>query len=190
MKKLLFVLFILCCAIAGYTQPSLLHKETDQKGSVIFAEFRTDSVSEPISKSKQLLQQLHALEQDEEFVLTESKTDELGFTHHYFNQYYKGIRVAYSSYSVHGRNNVINTVNGTYNKVGKVATVAELTEKEALDYATRFINAKVYKWEVPEEEQWLKVNYNESYYPKGELVVVKDRLKTNQQFRLAWQFNV
>lgn len=172
MKKSLLLLLTLCYAFISYAQPGLLRYETDAKGSIIFGEFRTDTVPKPMSESKELLRKLHALEQDEEFVLTDSKTDEMGFTHHYFDQYYKGIRVAYSSYSVHGKNDIVNTANGTYNRIGKVVTVTELTEKEALDYAIRFVGAKVYKWEIPEEEWWLKANYNETYYPKGELVIV------------------
>lgn len=73
-----------------------------------------------MNDAKPLLKKLLALEQDDDFVLTASKSDELGFAHQYFDQYYKGIRVAYSSYSVHGKNNVINTANGTFNRVGKV----------------------------------------------------------------------
>ncbi|WP_080903391.1 M4 family metallopeptidase [Parabacteroides sp. Marseille-P3160] len=189
MKKFLFLLLMTSFAVMSYSQSGLIRKETDNKGALTFAEFQIDS-ARPMNESRQFLKQLNTLGKDEDFILTDSRTDKLGFTHYYFNQYYKGIRVAYSSYSVHGKDNLINTVNGTYNKVGEVPTIAKLSEKEALAYATRSVGAKVYKWEIPEEEHWLKENYNESYYPKGELVIVKDRLITNQQFRLAWKFDV
>lgn len=188
MKSLLLFLIASGYTLTMYAQSNLFSKEVDKTGAIIFAEFHSGSAA--MDSSKQLMAQLHALGEGEEFVLTGNKTDELGFTHHYYSQYYKAIRVAYASYSVHGMGNVATTANGTYINVGNVNTEAKLTEKEALAYATRFINAKVYKWEVQEEERWLQENFNESYHPKGELVVVKDRLKTNLQFLMAWTFNI
>jgi Zn-dependent metalloprotease len=173
-----------------YGQSKVIRQETDKAGNLTFAEFETDSVH-TMKESKLLLKQMLDLGKDEEFVLTNSKTDELGFIHHYYDQHYKGIRVAYSSYSVHGnKEESVNTMNGTYNKIGDIVTVAQLKEKDALAYAMQYVDAETYKWEIPEEEQWLKEYYNQSYYPKGELVIVKDRLKTNEAFRLAWKFDV
>ena len=189
MKRNLLVLLITCYTFIAYSQSGIIWKETDSKGNVVFAEFNKDSV-EITKESGQILKKLHALGEDEEFILTDSRTDNLGFTHLYFNQYYKGIRVAYLTYSLHGKNNEISTANGTYNRVDYVNTVAELTEKEALACVIRFVSADMYKWEVPEEELWLKEYYNESFFPNGELVIIMDRLKTNQQFRLAWKFDL
>ena len=189
MKKLLLVVLASSFTLLSFSQTEFIRKEKDTKGSVIFAEVQKDSAI-TIKESKQFLKKLHTMESAEEFVLAKTKTDELGFTHQYFDQYYNGVRVAYSNYSVHGKDDVINTANGTYNKIGKVVTVAKLSEREALDYAVRFIDAEVYKWELPKEEQWQGEYNDESHYPQGELVIVKDRLKTDSLFRLAWKFDI
>ena len=189
MKKLLFLSVVLSSVFMSYSQTEFIRKEKDFKGSVIFVEIQRDSIKS-MKESVSFLKQLHSVSSTEEFVLGKMETDELKFTHQYYDQYYKGIRVAYSNYSVHGRGDIINTANGTYNKVGEVNIVPKLSEKEALNDAIRFIGAETYKWELPEEERWLKEYYNRSYYPEGELVIVKDRLKTDSQFRLAWKFNI
>jgi hypothetical protein len=54
MKRILFLMLILCYAFMGYSQSGLLRKETDNKGMVTFAELRTDSASQKMSNSKQL----------------------------------------------------------------------------------------------------------------------------------------
>lgn len=190
MKKIILSLMASLGMAICYAQPELIQKELNSAGTVSFAEFPTDTLQKQMSNAKAVLKDLLALQPDDDFVLADSKSDELGFTHYYYTQYYKGIRVAYGSYAVHGKNNIVHTANGTYNRITKVVTTPKIQEREALSYATRYINAKTYKWEIPEEEAWLKANYGESYYPKGELVIVKDKLITNQQFRLAWKFDV
>ena len=52
------------------------------------------------------------------------------------------------------------------------------------------MNAEIYKWQIPEEEQWIKEYFNDTYYPVGELVIVKDRLKTDSNYRLAYRFDI
>lgn len=116
MKKIPLLVLSCFVALTGFAQPGVVRKETNSQGVVIFAEFRPDS-TRSMTASQDLLRQIHAIQPDEEFKLTERKTDELGFTHLYFNQYYKGIRVAYSTYAVHGKNNMINTINGTARRV-------------------------------------------------------------------------
>lgn len=48
----------------------------------------------------------------------------------------------------------------------------------------------MYVWQIPEEEAWIKEYYNDTYYPKADLVIVKDKLKTDTTFRLAYRFDV
>lgn len=116
MKKIVLPVFILLYAAVSYAQPGLLRKEADKQGVVIFAEFRTDSVPESMSESKQLLKQLLDAEQYDELTVTDSKTDELGFTHQYYSQYYKGVRVAYGNYAVHSKGGVVSTASGTFQR--------------------------------------------------------------------------
>jgi Zn-dependent metalloprotease len=93
-------------------------------------------------------------------------------------------------FSVHAVNDNIESVLGNFEPVGDVPVTASLSEKEALSSALKYIGADVYKWQIPEEEAWIKEYYNDSYYPKGELVIVKDQLKTNSEYRLAYKFSI
>lgn len=189
MRKFIHLVLFFGCTLTGYAQ-TLIQKEVNSKGQLTFARLRTDSVPKLMSQSKQLLKELLKTTSNDEFILATTKTDDLGYTHEYFSQYYKGIRVAYASYAVHGKDGLARYLNGTFHKLGNIIVTPKLTEKAALDAARLFIGAKTYSWEVPNEEEWLKTNYNKSYYPRGELVIVQDRLKGTYKFRLAWKFNI
>lgn len=65
-----------------------------------------------------------------------------------------------------------------------------MEESQALEKVLSFVNAKKYKWEDAAMERFAKQNSqnpNATYYPKGELVIVKDSLNN---FQLAWKFVV
>jgi hypothetical protein len=56
-----------------------------------------------------------------------------------------------------------------------------LDEKKCLDLALKFINADVYKWQLPEEEanaryefEVEKIRKSPTYYPKGELKIIPE----------------
>lgn len=66
----------------SYAQSEFARKETDNKETVIFAEFQKDS-AKTIKEAKTLLKQIIAVDKNEEFVLTDTQTDKLGFTHQY-----------------------------------------------------------------------------------------------------------
>ena len=57
----------------------------------------------------------------------------------------------------------------------------KLTEEQALRFALKYIGAEIYKWQIVDEENWLKENFDESYFPKGELVIIKDFLNNTEE---------
>lgn len=101
-----------------------------------------------------------------------SKRDEYGYDHHYYQQFYKGIRVEFGAYAVHGKSNSVLSINGNFHPVKNVDVAVAVSEVDALKYALNYIGAKKYKREIPEEEAWIKKNFNSTYSPKGELVIV------------------
>ncbi|MGN6800968.1 MAG: M4 family metallopeptidase [Ginsengibacter sp.] len=79
-------------------------------------------------------------------------------------------------------------MNGHYANVSLPSVKLTLDEKQALTKALAFVNAKKYKWQDPAMEEFAKTNSGDSnatYYPKGELLIVRDSLKS---FQLAWKF--
>lgn len=191
--KLYLLVTLSCFALNVFAQTKFLQKETDEKNNITFARFSTDTAVQPLSKSVELLKNLYLTRRDDEMKISEKRNsiqDELGYTHQFHQQYYKGIKVEGGEFSVHALKGNIENVLGNFQPVGNVVVTPKLSEAQALKFALKHIDAEVYKWQIPEEEAWIKEYYNVSYYPKSELVIVKDRLKTDSIYCLAYRFDI
>jgi|GEM_PF-569956 len=188
------VLFLSCIGFHCIAQTRFIQKELDHNGNVSYAKLRTDSAPQPLSKSAELLKNMYSMRTTDELKPSEVRKemrDELGSTHQYYQQYYKNVKVENGEVSVHSdKFGNIETIFGYYESEGEVDTEPKLSEAQALKYALEHIGAEVYKWQIPEEEQWIKEYFNDTYYPVGELVIVKDRLKTDKIYRLAYRFDI
>ena len=108
-----------------------------------------------------------------------TETDQLGFVHEKFQQYYKGIKVERATYTAHARRGELESLSGKFTKTGGVNTTPALDAKAALGRALAFVGAKEYAWDTENDA---------SLRPKGELVIVPgDR---SGQPVLAWKFNI
>lgn len=119
------------------------------------------------------------------------QSDNLGFTHIRYFQTVNGIPVHNAMFLVHQKGNKIYSINGILDPSAAISTTASITEAQALTYALAKINADVYKWELPAEENWIKKiedNPSATFYPKGALEIIKN--KTSKQYRLAYKFNI
>lgn len=120
--------------------------------------------------------------------------DELGFTHERMSQTYNGVRVEGGEYIVHSKDGFVQTANGMFFDGITVNTTPALSKDDAVAKAKAFVGATTYKWEIPGEEEWLKIsthNPNATFYPQGELVVVcrnGDILK--KDYVLAWKLDI
>jgi len=92
MKKILILLFFLT-NIVTQAQEGILLKEINKSGSISFAKFHPDS-SVHISQSEILLNKVLRLKTEDKFNISKTETDNIGITHQFYNQYYKGIKVA------------------------------------------------------------------------------------------------
>ncbi len=129
---------------------------------------------------------------DNELRAGKQQQDELGYTHRWHTQYYRGVPVEYGTYVVHARNQAIETANGEVFNIKNLSTTPALDEKAALQKALATINALVYKWQIPIEEQGIKAiknDKNATFYPKGELLITHDS-KNNDLGRLAYKFAI
>src|SRR5205814_747855 len=129
-------------------------------------------------------------------VLVSSTTTKQGLQADRYAQYFKGIKVEYSSFTVASKNNVVGYVSSNYYKApGDASPSPSVSEREALKRALAIVQARKYMWQDPGHEAVLKKmtgNADTSFYPKGSLVWVEDMLATNadRQLHLAWVFNV
>lgn len=125
-----------------------------------------------------------------------SEKDNLGFEHFRYQQTYSGIPVELAVYVMHVSNGTVSSQNGKWVKdfPADLQTTASLSKATALKYATAFIGAKTYKWELASEEAFIKREQNDpnaTFYPKGELVYYSGEGDvTPANLRLAYKFDI
>jgi len=128
------------------------------------------------------------------FHLINSSTDEIGFVHYRYQQMFNGIPVEGTMFILHSKNGKIISMNGELFNNISLGKYPSLNEQAALNYALSDVNASLYKWQIPAEENHLKSeqkNLTATYFPKGELVYVS--VNGNlllENLRLAWKFDI
>lgn len=126
--------------------------------------------------------------------LKRRENDKFGFTHSRYTQTYAGIPVENGEYIVHERNGSVASVNGMWMDGIQVNTIPALSESQALAYATAYIGASLYKWQIENGDKDLKLIMNDenaTWFPKGELVImVKNNDLMKREYRLAWKFDI
>jgi bacillolysin len=131
----------------------------------------------------QVLRQQLSLTNADQMVQRAADTDQLGFVHQRFAQYYQGIRVEHADYLVHSKGGTVESINGDFERITNLNTTPSLGEKAALTSALSHVGARTYMWQTGEANA-------ESYKPTGELVIVRDTRTENGPQVLAWKFNV
>jgi Zn-dependent metalloprotease len=128
------------------------------------------------------------------FVLQNTQTDLKGDVHYRYCQTYLGIPILGSTYIVHTSNNEVYSFNGEIISSSDIAAVASISEEAALSYALSEMNATIYKWQIPSEENLLKQTTGDptaTYYPKGELYLVPEGGDLKSKYlRLAYRFDI
>ncbi len=160
-KYIIFLSLILLCFnvySSNGQQNDTLKIERNNQGIVNFAHFRPDPTRKIQDGTNFLKTFLHA-KPDDEFRLIKETTDELGFSHLRFQQYYKGVKVENSEYLIHGKDGIIETINGDFKHVNLSSVVPSINEEQALAKALDYVNAKKYKWEDEAYEEFKKTEY-------------------------------
>lgn len=192
MKKLLVFIFIMF-SINGHSQQKILVKEIDAQGVIKHLVFDNSESYIPLEKAEQLLQDSLKLQKKDKLILVTEIEDELGFTHQSYEQLYDGIKVEDGRYGVCSRNGKIEHIYGEFKKVGDVDMIPGISEKEALGKAIDKIKATRYSWQIPSMESDIITSDNilaGTIYPKGEMIVCRDVIKTKSIYRLAYKFEI
>lgn len=185
---MLFLNSILVKAQVGDT----LEIQRTENGHISFARFKFDN-NRKLERGTNFLKNVLHTKPDDEFLLLKDTTDNLGISHKSYQQYYGGIKVENAEYAVHGKNGVIEIINGDFQDIVLPSITPLITEEMALGNALNYVNAKKYKWQDISMENLIKAtsqNFNATYYPKGEKVITKDFLLGGNNFRLAWKFTI
>ncbi len=135
--------------------------------------------------ANRVLRQQLALTDADQMLRQGVETDQLGFTHQKFAQYYRGIRVEHAAYTVHAKGEAIESMSGDFEKIAGLSTTPSVGESAALDKALAQVGARRYMWQTNEADA-------ASFRPKGELVVVRDSRVSAETgpLVLAWKFNI
>lgn len=120
--------------------------------------------------------------------------DEIGFTHERFTQTYNNVRIEGGEYIVHSKDGFVQSVNGMWFDGITLNTAPGIAKDDAVVKAVAYVNAAIYKWQVPSEEARLKMssgNPDATYYPAGELVIVcRDGDIMAKDYVLAWKLDI
>ncbi len=172
----------------------LQKKELAADGQPALIEFKAAARPSAADGAFVLRQQL-GLGQNEQMRPVRLDTDELGFTHQKFEQFYQGVKIEHATYTVHARQGAVESLSGDYEKVGQLSTTPGLSARAALGRALASIGAQKYMWQDAAEEAGLKQqtgNPSASYQPQGELVIVRDFRQGAETgpLVLAWKFDI
>ncbi|HEY8898701.1 MAG TPA: hypothetical protein VIM79_27920, partial [Niastella sp.] len=194
MKKYLFLICLLACAVITRAQVSQLSDSVfvhrNEQGAIRFARFKPNP-SGTMLQPELFLKTLLKTSTADQFKLVHERTDKQGYAHTLYQQYYQGVKVEYATYATHARNGKIETVNGNFEKINLPSVMPAVNEAGALRAALNSVNAKKYRWEDAAWENFIKKNRNNAeatFYPKGELLIMKDPVQGTKLFHLAWKF--
>lgn len=139
-----------------------------------------------LQNAKQLIRKNLKLSSDDELVKTKTEHDELGFTHEKYQQFFKGVKVEFGTYSVHAKNGAIKTMNGELFSAGKLNITPSLSKETAFQRAISHTGAEHYLWEYPDAAKEMD-NYKK---PEGELVILAAKVIGTEKAHLAYKFDI
>lgn len=120
--------------------------------------------------------------------------DKIGFSHHRYQQTYKGIPIEGAVYIMHEKDSRVTHANGKLVRNIDMTVTPSITEVQALQQALSYMNGEVYAWESNKQEATLKQLKNQesaTYYPSGKLVIISPDLQLNvSNYALAYKFDV
>jgi Zn-dependent metalloprotease len=163
-----------------------------EDGKIRYARLKRHEVNS-IKNSTAIVKLIHGASDETEFRIIKESVDNKGYEHKKFQQYFKGILVENGIYLVHGRNGIVEDINGDFFEVKVNSIIPKTSESQALKNAITFVGSKRYKWQDSLSEKFIKeVSKNDSatYFPTGRLVIVQSTLNGGNQMVLAWKFQI
>jgi len=164
-------------------------KFTDERGKPSLITFNERSTYKNTDSQKAFKEQLE-LKDNSSFTKTKSETDKLGFVHEKFQLFHQGIKVEFSTYTLHSKSGKLESMSGEFYQLDNVNTRPTLSKEQAFNSALRQIGASKYLWESPAEAK-----INDYQKPAGELVLLPlvdedNNGKKTEQFRLCYKFDI
>lgn len=135
------------------------------------------------------------LTDSDELRLFSEEADKTGRMHLRYKQYFKGIPVEGSDYTLHLVKGELDLSHGRVIEDFNFDVKEKLNEIKALEIAKQSINTKMFAWDNKEWETKLKEekgDKNATFLPKGEIVIVKGDKEefVKENYYLAWKFSI
>ncbi|MDI1305884.1 MAG: M4 family metallopeptidase [bacterium] len=164
-------------------------KFNDERGKPSLIVFNEKSTYKNTDSQKAFKEQLE-LKDNSNFTKTKTETDKLGFSHEKFQLFHQGVKVEFSTYTLHSKSGKLESMSGEFYQLDNVNTRPVLSKEQAFSSALRQIGASKYLWETPAEAK-----INEYQKPTGELVLLPlvdedNNGKKTEQLRLAYKFDI
>ena len=143
-------------------------------------------MSSDAKSASSLLKSYLNVKDEIDFRKTKSESDQLGFTHYTYQQYYNNVKIEFGVYKVHSKSGEIKTMNGDYFDI-QLSNVSPILSKEtAFESAIKSVGAEHYMWEFPDAAKEMD-NYKK---PEGELVILPADFNDLKEARLAYKFDI
>ena len=104
-----------------------------------------------VSATAENIKNIFELRQQDEWQFKSEMTDDLGFTHRRYQQYYLGLEVFGGEIIVHEKDNKIQTINGHFYPNINSTVIAGVSEQVAIAKAKQHIGAEQWQWETGNE---------------------------------------
>jgi len=140
------------------------------------------STNYALQNAKQVITKRLQLSSDNELVKTKTNSDELGFTHQKYQQFIKGVKVEFATYTVHAKNGIITTMNGELFSAENLSMTPALSKQAAFNKATAHVGAQNYVWEQKNAFDYTK--------PQGELVILPAIDGILRESKLAYKYDI
>jgi len=131
-----------------------------------------------------------------EMKLRQTTTTKAGVTTQRFDEYYRGLKVAYGSFTISGKDGKASFMAGSFfNPSSSLSATPAMSEGEGLTSALAFVGAEQYKWQDANAEKFIKKFYHKpdtSYFPHGELMWIENRRDANNDrvLHLAYRYDI
>ena len=197
MKKVIFFLFAVVFTMAAGISAGQISKNISKiaviKDPSGWIQFKENQQLNPetiftLNKSE------FGLTSTDQMLINRTEADKLGFTHHRFQQYYKGIPVEGGEFLIHSTSGKAISGNGKIITGLNLASTPALSPQDAIDKALAYTHAEKYMWEDPASEATLKKARKDptaTYQPKARLVIIDKHYGTDaSKYVLAYKVEV
>ncbi len=131
----------------------------------------------------------------DELRFVNTSSGKMGVSVDRYHQYFKGIKIDRSAYTVLSKDGKVSFLTGNFYKTDpSMSTTPMLTEAQAFDKALQYIGAQTYMWQDAGEEATFKQTFgaDTSYLPKAKLVYIEKMSAAggDGKLYLAYSFDI